>query len=174
MSSARKNLSSLPQVPVPDAGPFWFGLVVSQWNEDITHALARGARETLLGHGAREDQLLEIAVPGTYELPMGARLLAGRHKLDAIICIGCVIKGETSHNEYINQSVAQGLIQFSLMSGIPAVFGVLTPNDHQQALDRAGGKHGNKGVEAALTAIQMAALKQQNKEKSPIGFGLNS
>lgn len=171
MSSARKNLSSEPSQPVPHAGDFTFGLVVAQWNDDITLPLAQGARDTLLQYGALPDRILEISVPGTYELPMGARLLAGKQKMDAIICIGCVIKGETSHNEYINQAVAQGLIQFSLMSGIPAIFGVLTPNDHQQAIDRAGGKHGNKGVEAALTAIQMASLKQRNQEKTTIGFG---
>ena len=93
-------------------------------------------------------------------------------KYDAIICIGCVIKGETSHNEYINNSVAMGLTNLGLASGIPCIFGVLTPNDEQQAIDRAGGKYGNKGVEAAVTAIRMATLKEDLKKsvKKSIGF----
>ena len=172
MSSARKSLSDPGQQSVPNAQKFRFGLVVSQWHDDITGPLAKGAMDTLLQYGAREEAVLRVDVPGTFELPMGARLLSGKTKLDAIICIGCVIKGETAHNEYINQAVATGLIQFSLMSGVPAIFGVLTPNTLEQALDRAGGKHGNKGVEAAITAIHMAYLKQSAREPgSSIGFG---
>ncbi|MEM1120782.1 MAG: 6,7-dimethyl-8-ribityllumazine synthase, partial [Bacteroidota bacterium] len=109
--------------------------------------------------------------PGAFELPGGAAMLAGKHKLDAVICLGCVIKGETSHNEYINQSVGMGLTNLSIASGKPFIFGLLTPNNEQQALERAGGKHGNKGVEAAVTAIRMAALKQDLGEaKKRIGF----
>ncbi len=171
MASSRKSLSTHEPAKIASAKGLQFGIIVSQWNEDITGPMAQGAHDCLLEYGASADQIHRIEVPGAFELPMGARLLAGRMKLDAIICIGCVIKGETSHNEYINQAVAQGLVQLSLMSGIPAIFGVLTPNDHQQALDRAGGKHGNKGVEAALTAIQMATLKKLNSEpSSKIGF----
>ncbi|MCO6485269.1 MAG: 6,7-dimethyl-8-ribityllumazine synthase [Saprospiraceae bacterium] len=173
MSSSRRSLSALPESGIPKAEDFHFGLVVSAWNDDITGSMAEAARDTLLHYGVMPDNIIRIEVPGAYELPMGARILAGREKLDAIICIGCVIRGETAHNEYINNAVAQGLMQFSLMSGIPAIFGVLTPNDHQQALDRAGGQHGNKGVEAALTALRMADLKKKNKEKTPIGFGQN-
>ncbi len=119
MSSARKSLSDPGPSPIPNAHKFRFGLVVSQWHDDITGPLAKGALDTLLKYGAREESIHRIDVPGTFELPMGARLLNSRTKLDAIICIGCVIKGETAHNEYINQAVANGLVQFSLMSGIP-------------------------------------------------------
>ncbi len=175
MSSARKSLSDSGSTPVPNAHKFRFGLVVSQWNEDITGLLAKGAYDTLLQYGAREESIHRIDVPGTFELPMGARLLNARTKLDAIICIGCVIKGETAHNEYINQAVANGLVQFSLMSGIPSIFGVLTPNNIEQARDRAGGKHGNKGVEAAVTAIHMAHIKQGSRDSGThIGFGKNA
>ena len=99
-------------------------------------------------------------------------MLAGRYNCDAVICLGCVIKGETSHNEYINQAVAQGLTNLGLTTGKPFIFGLLTPNDEQQALDRAGGKHGNKGVEAGVTALRMAALRQDLKTaaKKSIGF----
>lgn len=97
--------------------------------------------------------------------------MASNEKLDAVICLGCVIRGETSHNEYINHAVAHALTQMSIVSGKPFIFGVLTPNNEQQALDRAGGKHGNKGVEAAVTAIRMASLKQKlSTAKSKIGF----
>lgn len=172
MSSSRKSLSDPGSSSIPNAHKFRFGLVVSRWHEDITGPMAQAAFDTLLQYGAMDEAINRIDVPGTFELPMGARLLNSRTKLDAIICIGCVIKGETAHNEYINQAVANGLIQFSLMSGVPAVFGVLTPNTLEQALDRAGGKHGNKGVEAALTAIQMALLKQGSRDTgTAIGFG---
>lgn len=171
MASSRKSLSEHKPAEIPNAADYHFGLVMSKWNEDITGPMAEGAVGCLLQYGSSLERIHRMEVPGAYELPIGARLLAGRFKLDAIICIGCVIKGDTAHNEYINQAVAQGLVHFSLMSGIPAIFGVLTPNDHQQAIDRAGGKHGNKGVEAALTAIHMAALKKLGSEtSSKIGF----
>ena len=122
-------------------------------------------------HQAKEENIHLIQVPGSFELPVGAKMLMTRHKLDAVICLGCVIKGETSHNEYINNAVAIGLTQLSMASGIPCIFGVLTPDNEQQAKDRAGGKYGNKGTEAAITAIRMAALKEELKQaKKSIGF----
>lgn len=172
MASSKKSLSDHKASSIPDASELSFGLVVSEWNDDVTGAMAEAALQTLKDHGALASNIHRIDVPGAFELPLGARLAAGKHKLDAIICIGCVIRGETSHDAYISQAVANGLVQFGLMSGIPTIFGVLTTNDHQQALDRAGGKHGNKGVEAAVTAIQMAALKQEVREPATrIGFG---
>jgi 6,7-dimethyl-8-ribityllumazine synthase len=172
MASALKNLSQYDENALPSAQDLRFGVVVADWNAQITHVLYQGCLETLLKHGAKEENIHLIQVPGSFELPAGARLLAGAHKLDAIIAIGCVIKGETNHNEYINNSVAQGLINLNLATNIPCIFGVLTPNDEQQALDRAGGKYGNKGVEAGATAIRMAALKKelQKGEKGKIGF----
>ncbi len=170
MASALKNLSVYDESTVPAAEEMRFGIVLAEWNAHITHALYDGCYNTLLRHGAKEENIHTIQVPGSFELPAGARLLAARHKLDAVICLGCVIKGETSHNEYINHAVAIGLTNLSIASGQPFIFGVLTPNDETQALERAGGKHGNKGVEAAITAIRMAALKKEMTSKPRIGF----
>lgn len=171
MSSIIKNLSAYDESTLPSATPFRFGIVVAEWNSHITHALYEGCYQTLLHHGALEENIYVMQVPGSFELPAGARILSGRHQPDAVICLGCVIKGETNHNEYINTAVATGLIQLSIASGRPFIFGVLTPNDEQQALDRAGGKHGNKGIEAAVTAIRMADLKNYGiPQKGRIGF----
>ncbi len=172
MASALKNLSTYDESNIPSAEEMSFGIVVADWNKEITHALYEGCYETLLKHGAKEENIKTVQVPGTFELPGGARMLSQTETLDGFICLGCVIKGETSHNEYINQSVAQGLMNMSVMSGKPFIFGVLTPNNQQQALDRAGGKYGNKGVEAAVTALRMVALKEQltKSKKNVIGF----
>lgn len=171
MASSLKNLSVYKEEQIPSLKSYAFGFVVADWNEDITHALYQGALDTLLKHGAKEENIHIIQVPGAFELPQGARFLISNHKLDAVIGLGCVIKGETSHNEYINHAVAHGLTNLGLSTGIPCTFGLLTPNDHQQAVDRAGGKYGNKGVEAAITAIRMAELKKNTKStNSKIGF----
>ncbi len=171
MSSILKNLSQYDDTTLPSAAPFRFGIVVAEWNPHITHALYEGCYQTLIQHGALESNIYTMQVPGSFELPAGARILGTRHQPDAVICLGCVIKGETSHNEYINNAVANGLVQLSIASGRPFIFGVLTPNDEQQALDRAGGKYGNKGVEAAVTAIRMADLKNYGiPAKTRIGF----
>ncbi len=172
MATAAKNLSSYDATQIPDASELTFGIVVSDWNATITHALYEGCVQTLLQHGAKQENLHVIQVPGSFELPIGARMLASAQKVDALIAIGCVIKGETRHNEYINQAVAQGLTQLSLMTGKPCIFGLLTPEDEQQARDRAGGKHGNKGVEAAITAIRMAALGR-NLQQPTTGIGFS-
>lgn len=172
MSSKDKNLSQYDASNMPDISTYNFGIVVSDWNEKITHALYEGCYDTLIQHGANKDKIHTVQVPGTFELPQGARILAKNKSVDVTICIGCVIKGETSHNEYINMSVAQSLQNMALASAKPFIFGVLTPNDMQQALDRAGGKYGNKGVEAAVTAIRMVALDKQLKgDNNTIGFG---
>jgi len=172
MASALKNLSAYDEENIPSAEKLRFGIVVAEWNTEITHALYQGCYDTLLKHGAQEDQIFTVQVPGSFELPTAARLLMGNYNPDAVICLGCVIQGDTRHNEYINQAVATGLTQLSLTSGRPCIFGLLTPNNLEQAQERAGGKHGNKGVEAAVTAIRMAALRQTlNKGgKQAIGF----
>lgn len=172
MASALKNLSTYDDSNVPNAENMIFGIVVAEWNAHITHALYEGCQDTLLKHGAKADNIHLAQVPGSFELPVGARILSGQHNLDAVICLGCVIKGETNHDEYINQAVATGLVNLGITTGKPYIFGLVTTNDEQQALDRAGGKHGNKGVEAAITAIRMAALKKGEKsgEKRKIGF----
>ncbi|MDX1939545.1 MAG: 6,7-dimethyl-8-ribityllumazine synthase [Saprospiraceae bacterium] len=170
MASALKNLSSYDENSIPSAEEMNFGIVVAEWNAKITHAMYEGCFETLTKHGAKEENIHTIQVPGSFELPTGARLIATKHKLDAVICLGCVIKGETKHDEYINNAVAMGLTNLSIASGQPFIFGVLTPNNEEQALERAGGKHGNKGVEAAITAIRMAALKKEMTSNPKIGF----
>ncbi len=173
MATALRNLSEYDASNIPSAADFSFGIVVAEWNRHITHKLYDGCLDTLLEHGAQEDQVHVIQVPGSFELPGGGKLLASRHTLDAVICLGCVIEGETKHNEYINSAVASGLTNLSIMTNIPFIFGLLTPNTEEQALDRAGGKYGNKGVEAAVAGIRMANIKRQLKisQKSSIGFG---
>lgn len=171
MASALKNLSDYDDSNLPDASELSFGIVVADWNKDITHTLYQGCLDTLLKHGAKEENIHVVQVPGAFELPSGGRILAGREKLHAVICLGCVIKGETQHDEYINNAVAQGLVNLSIATGKPFIFGLLTPNTHEQAVDRAGGKYGNKGVEAAATALRMAALYQEKPGgKKTIGF----
>ncbi len=171
MSSKDKNLSEveLPSLNQPDQ--LHIGIVVSEWNDDITLPLKDGCYATLLKAGILEDNIHVVTVPGAYELPLGARLLAGKEKLDAVVCIGCVIKGETKHDEYINNAVAQGIMNLGLSSGKPVIYGVLTPNSKEQAIARAGGKHGNKGVEAAATALRMIGLSQElSQQKQSIGY----
>lgn len=171
MASTLKNLSEYNEANVPSAEGLSFGIVVSEWNSKITHSLYEGCYDTLLKHGAKEEDIHLLQVPGSFELAVGAKMLADEHKSDAVICLGCVIKGETKHNEYINYAVANGLTSLSLFYSRPFVFGVLTPDSEEQALERAGGKHGNKGVEAAVTAIRMASLKKGMKGSKPkIGF----
>ena len=171
MASSLKNLSSYDEKDLPSAEPYTFGIVVADWNADITHTLYSGCFETLKKHGAKEENIHTVQVPGAFELPVGAKIMASGKRLDALICLGAVIKGETRHDEYINHAVATGLTNLSIASGIPCIFGLLTPNTHEQALDRAGGKHGNKGVEAAVTAIRMADLKKNMaKPNGRIGY----
>ncbi len=171
MASASKNLSQYEDSNVPSAAEMTIGIVVAEWNHHITHKLYKGCLETLVKHGADEEHIHTLQVPGSFELPVGGKLLAGRYKLDAVICIGCVIQGETRHNEYINNAVSSGLTNLSIATGIPFIFGILTPDSEEQALDRAGGKHGNKGVEAAVTAIRMADIKRTlGRDKQRIGF----
>lgn len=138
-----------------------FAIVVSEWNTEVTEALYNGARETLLKFGASATDVVRRNVPGSFELTLGAQLMAERHEFDAIICIGVVIQGETKHFDFICDAVSKGITDLNMKYNLPVIFGVLTPNTMQQALDRAGGVHGNKGDEAAITAIKMAALKKE-------------
>lgn len=156
-----KNLSSYDREIVPDATNMRFGIVVSDWNREVTRALLEGSVKTLRKHGATEENIVIKHVPGSFELTLGAQLLAEYDDLDAVICLGCVIQGETPHFTFICQGVTQGITQLNLEYNIPFVFGVLTTLNLQQAVDRSGGKHGNKGDEAALTAIKMAALQRE-------------
>ena len=157
---ATRNLSAYNPEIVPDAGEMRFGIVVSDWNMEVTWALLKGAIKTLKKHGAKEKNIIVKHVPGSFELTLGAQFLAEYDDLDAIICLGCVIQGETPHFTFICQGVTQGITQLNMEYNIPFIFGVLTTSDQQQAVDRAGGKLGNKGDEAAVTAIKMAALQR--------------
>lgn len=132
-----------------------FGLVVAEWNEEITGALAEGAVQTLIQHGVPAASIIRVDVPGSFELPLAAQRMASRKDIHAVICIGCVIQGETPHFDYICDAVANGIMRVNLDSGKPTAFGVLTTLNKKQALERAGGGLGNKGEEAALTVMQM-------------------
>lgn len=153
------DLSDYDPASVPDAGKMRFGIVVSDWNHDITQALLEGATKTLKKNGATDNNIVIKHVPGSFELTLGAQFFAEYDDLDAIICLGCIIQGETPHFSYICQSVTYGITKLNLEYNIPFIFGVLTTLNYEQARDRAGGKHGNKGDEAAVTAIKMAALQ---------------
>ncbi|MBW6500556.1 MAG: 6,7-dimethyl-8-ribityllumazine synthase [Bacteroidales bacterium] len=154
------NFSEYDPEAVPYAEDLSFGIVVSDWNREITWALLDETLLTLRKHGVNKDNIVISHVPGSFELPLGAQILADNTDVEAIICLGCVIQGETPHFTYICQGVTQGIMQLNLDYNIPFVFGVLTTENRLQALDRAGGKYGNKGTEAALTAIRMAALQR--------------
>lgn len=158
MASEIKSLSEYIEQDIPSAESKKFGIVVSEYYHDITSALYQGCVETLIKHGAKQDHIITYPVPGTFELTAGTQIALKTEKFDAVICLGVVIKGETQHDEYINHAVAQGITQLEIQYSTPCIFGVLTPNTMQQAIDRSGGKHGNKGIEAAVTAIKMTHI----------------
>ncbi|MBP7390149.1 MAG: 6,7-dimethyl-8-ribityllumazine synthase [Chitinophagales bacterium] len=152
------DLSKL-DLPAGDFSAVQIAIVVSEYHADITGQLSEGCRATLLQAGVRADNIRLFTAPGAYELPITA-LYADNATCSAVVCLGCVIKGDTDHDVYINHAVADGLMKLSLERNKPFVFGLLTTNNLQQALDRAGGRHGNKGVECALAALKMIAIKQ--------------
>ncbi|RFS13470.1 6,7-dimethyl-8-ribityllumazine synthase [Emticicia sp. C21] len=159
MSSAHKNLSVFSTTGLPDVSQKKFAIIVAEWNSEITEALFEGAYQTLVDNGVQAENIVRANVPGSFELSFGSQVFAQKSEIDAVIAIGCVIQGETKHNDYINHAVAGGLTEVALKYNKPVIFGVLTPNNQQQALDRAGGIHGNKGDEAAITAIKMLGLQ---------------
>ncbi len=158
MATKSKNLSKFDR-PVPSALEMKIGIVVSEWNYAITSALLNGAIRTLLAAGCREDMIVVKWVPGTFELPMGAQYFAEYSDVDGVIALGCVVQGETRHFDYVCDGVTSGIQQVQLSWNMPIAFGVLTTENQEQAEDRAGGKHGNKGDEAAATLIKMIALQ---------------
>ena len=166
MATRLQNLST-EKGEIPSAKNMKFGIVVAEWNDEITGKLLEGCLGTLTKHGAVEKHIIVKHVPGTFELTVGAQFMAEYTEVDAIIALGCVIQGETRHFDFICQGVTQGITQININYNIPVIFGVLTTDNQQQAIDRAGGKHGNKGDEAALTAIKMVALQNdmENHEK---------
>jgi 6,7-dimethyl-8-ribityllumazine synthase len=159
MSSSHKNLSEFEGNPVPDAAKFSFAIIWSEWNHEVTHALKEGAVNFLLKHGVLKENIVIKSVPGSYELTLGAHYALEKTTADAVITLGCVIQGETRHFDFICDAVANGITNLNIKYKKPVIFGVLTPDTMQQALDRSGGKHGNKGEEAAATAIKMLALR---------------
>ena len=163
MSTQNKNLSEYRDEDIPSASGFTFGIAVSDWNNQVTGAMLEGAVSTLLDCGAEEKNIHIHHVPGSFELPLGAQMIEEYYHPDAILCIGCVVQGETRHFDFICSGVTEGISRLNLKYGKPFIFGVLTTQNLEQALARAGGRHGNKGVEAALTAIKMAYLKSQLK-----------
>jgi 6,7-dimethyl-8-ribityllumazine synthase len=158
MATANKNLSNYDKNSIPNAKHIRFGIVVSEWNETVTEGLYQGARAALLDCGALPENLIRWNVPGSFELVYGAKHMITSQQVDVVIVIGCVIKGETMHFEFVCEGVTQGIKDLNLQYDVPVIFCVLTDNNMQQSLDRSGGIHGNKGTEAAIAAIKMAFL----------------
>ena len=158
MSTNHSNLSDYDMASVPRGDNLTVGLVVSEWNEDITESLYSGAYDTLVERGVISNNIKRINVPGSFELVYGSKKMI-QSNVDVVIAIGCVIKGETEHFNYICHSVSNGIIDLNINFNTPVVFCVLTDNNKQQSLDRSGGKYGNKGVEAAITALKLSAIK---------------
>jgi 6,7-dimethyl-8-ribityllumazine synthase len=155
---ATTNLSYYDKTTIPNAKDFRFGIVVSEWNPDITENLQKGAIETLLDCGARQENIISWVVPGSFELVYGCKKMIETLQLDAIIAIGNVIQGETKHFDFVCNGVTQGIVDLNVKYSTPIIFCVLTDNSKQQSIDRSGGKFGNKGIESAVTAIKMASL----------------
>lgn len=158
---ATTDLSHYDKAGVPSGAGLRFAVVVSAWNPMITSALRDGAVEVLLQHGVAMKDIHEEPVPGSYELALGAKLVIEGKAPDAVIAIGSVVRGETPHFDFVCQATAQGIMQVNLETGVPVIFCVLTDDTMQQALDRSGGEHGNKGVEAAVAALKMATLRKR-------------
>ncbi len=156
----KTNLSDYNPQAVPNGKDFRIGVIAAEWNPEVTDTLLKGAVDTLLEHGVKKENLWIRRVPGTFELSSAADIMLHFQNLNAVICIGCVIQGETRHFEFICQAVSQGITNVALKHERPVIFSVLTTNTMQQALDRAGGKHGNKGVEGAITALKMIAYRE--------------
>ena len=155
---ATTNLSHYDKTTIPNAKDFRFGIVVSEWNPDITENLQKGAIETLLECGARQENIISWVVPGSFELVYGCKKMLETLQLDAIIAIGNVIQGETKHFDFVCNGVTQGIVDLNVKYSTPVIFCVLTDNSKQQSIDRSGGKFGNKGIESAVAAIKMASL----------------
>lgn len=161
MATAYHNLSAYDINSVPDATDMRFGIVVSEWNENITGALLYGAKETLKRHGASDDNITVYTVPGSFELTYGSARFVHSGEVDAVIALGCVVRGDTPHFDYVCAGTTQGIAALNAQGGIPVIFGLITTDTMQQAEDRAGGIHGNKGDECAVTAIKMIDLARR-------------
>lgn len=160
MATSNSKLSNYDKTKIPNASNFRFGIVVSEWNDKITNGLFSGAQNALLDCGAKLQNIIRWNVPGSFELVYGAQRMIVTQEIDVVIVIGCVIKGQTMHFDFICEGVTQGIKDLNIQTDIPVIFCVLTDNNEQQSIDRSGGIHGNKGVEAAIAAIKMAHLRK--------------
>ena len=166
MAEKKKNLSAHDSFKLSNPDNIRIGILVSEWNSIITDNLKKGAVDTLKEYGIPSQNIIIHSVPGSFELPTGAvMMLEGDENLDAVICLGCVIQGETRHFEFISQAVANGIMQVGIDYNTPVIFGVLTCDTMEQAEERAGGKHGNKGVEAAVSCLKMLLLERKIRQR---------
>lgn len=163
MATENKNLSQYDKNTIPNAKDFRFGIVVSEWNDAITNGLFEGAKKALLDCGALPENIIRWDVPGSFELIFGSKKMIQTQQVDGVIAIGCVVKGETMHFEFVCDGVTQGIKDLNVQYDVPTIFCLLTDNTMQQSIDRSGGKHGNKGTEAAIAAIKMVALNKKVK-----------
>ena len=171
MATAQNNLSNFDKSEIPDPSKMIIGIVVSQWNNNVTDNLLKGAKETLLDLNLDESNIIINNVPGTFELPLAAQYLLENTNVQGVIALGSVIQGETKHFDFVCDGATNGLMNVSLKYNKPVIMGILTDNNLQQAIDRSGGKHGNKGVECAVACVKMIALKKQiGSPKGKIGF----
>ncbi len=171
MATAQNNLSNFDKSEIPDASKMIIGIVVSQWNNNVTDNLLKGAKETLLDLNLDESNIIINNVPGTFELPLAAQYLLEYTNVQGVIALGSVVQGETKHFDFVCDGATNGLMNVSLKYNKPVIMGILTDNNLQQAIDRSGGKHGNKGVECAVACVKMIALKKQiGSPKGKIGF----
>ena len=167
---ATTNLSYYDKATIPNAKDFRFGIVVSEWNSEITGNMHQGAIDTLIDCGANQENIISWQVPGSFELVYGCKKMIETQNLDAIIAIGNVIQGETKHFDFVCEGVTQGIVDLNIKYDVPVIFCVLTDNTKQQSIDRSGGKLGNKGVECAVAAVKMAAIKHTDIKTGNIGF----
>ncbi|KAA5825102.1 6,7-dimethyl-8-ribityllumazine synthase [Algibacter amylolyticus] len=161
MATANKNLSDYDKTSIPNASNYRFGIVVSEWNDTITEGLYEGAYNALIDNGVLPGNIIRWNVPGSFELIYGCKKMQ-EQMVNAVIAIGSVIQGETKHFDFVCEGVTQGIKDLNVMRETPVIFCVLTDNNIQQSIDRSGGKHGNKGTEAAIAAIKMAELRENN------------
>lgn len=160
MATANKNLSEYNKAELPEAGQLSIGIVVSEWNDEITENLLKGAKDTLIDCGVQATNIICWKVPGSFELTFGCKKMLKETNIDAVIAIGSIIRGETAHFDFVAGATAQGIKDLNVLYDAPTIFCVLTDDNVQQARDRSGGKHGNKGSEAAIAAIKMTSLKR--------------
>ena len=163
MSTKYQNLTDYNPENVPDASDMRFAIIISEWNPSVTEKLKEGAYNTLLKHGTKVENIWVIHVPGSFELVYATSRIIGSVKPDAVIGLGSIVRGDTPHFDYVCSGITQGYAQLNAEGDIPCVFGILTTDNLQQAIDRSGGKYGNKGVEYAITAIKMAHLAKTFK-----------